>query len=101
MIPYSEALTAERRLVILQLLVQGEGHSNERVILIGLRALNHRAGVDADWVREQVRWLKKADCLTTELADDNTMLVHLTERGASVAEGSIRCAGVARPPFGT
>lgn len=101
MIPYAEALTAERRLVILQLLAQGDGHANERVIMVGLRAMNHRTGVDEAWVREQLRWLAKAECVTTDLAGDNTMLVQLSQRGALVADGSVRCDGVARPLFGT
>ncbi|MBI1407311.1 MAG: hypothetical protein GC145_14450 [Caulobacter sp.] len=97
---YAEALAAERRLCILQLLVEGRGRSNERVVQIGLKARGHWAGIDDAYVREHLRWLVKAECVTTSLSDDHTMLVSLTDHGAAVAEGRIACQGVAQPPFG-
>lgn len=97
---YAEQLLADRRLCVLRLLLDQDGCANDRVLELGLLGLGHRANLDRAYVREIVRFLETADCVTVELFQDKVMVAHLTERGALVAQGRIRCEGVARPSFG-
>lgn len=97
---YAEELKADRRLCILRLLLEQEGSANDRVLEIGLLALGHRAGLDRAYVRDLIRFLETAACVTVEMFRDTVMVANLTDRGAAVAEGRIRCEGVARPSFG-
>lgn len=97
---FAQALTANRRLCLLRLLVEARGTSNESVLQLGLQQLGHRMGVDRPYVREQLRFLETAGCLKIEFFQDKVMVAQLTERGASVASGAIACDGVAEPGFG-
>lgn len=97
---YAESLKANRRLCILKLLIEDGGHSNESVLEMALRALGHHAGLDRAYVRELIRFLEEAGCLVIEFFKDKVMVVRITERGVSVARGSISCEGVAAPGMG-
>ena len=98
---YAEMIKADRRLCVLRLLVEARGISNESVLQKALEALGHQAGLDRDYVRQQLlRFLEEAGCIRIEFYNDRVMVAHLTERGSSVAAGRIRCEGVAEPSFG-
>lgn len=97
---YAERLDADRRLAILQLLVQDEGHSNESVIEVGLLDLAHRRGVDRAYVRDQLRTLEKAGAIRLEFYRDTVMVAHLTERGVAIADGRVRVDGISKPALG-
>jgi hypothetical protein len=97
---YAEVLAADRRLAILRLLVEAGGESGESVLEKGLHMLGHRAGVDRDQVRRDLRDLADRDCLVTELFAEKVMVAKITRRGVSAAEGVIEIAGVAKPSMG-
>lgn len=97
---YAERLDADRRLAILKLLVEDEGHSNESVVEVGLIDLGHSRGVDRAYVRDQLRALEKSGAIRLEFYRDTVMVAHLTERGVAIAEGRIRVDGIAKPPLG-
>ena len=100
MTTYAEEILADRRLVMLRLLLEDEGCANDKVLEVGLRAVGHRVNVDRDYVRDQMAWLNEARCIRIEYAKDRVMVAHLTDRGAAVARGDLRVEGIARPSFG-
>lgn len=97
---YPDFLDADRRLCILRLLVEGEGHSNESVLESCLKMLGHYVGLDRAYVREQLRKLEQMGCVTIEYFRDTVMVAHITERGVAVVEGRSRVEGIARPAMG-
>lgn len=97
---YKEQVTADRRLAILELLMQDHGAGNERVIEVGLTSLGHRVGVDRAYVREQIKFLETAGCVTVDLFRDTIMVATITERGAKVSKGFITVDGVTQPTPG-
>jgi hypothetical protein len=99
MIPgFREAMEADRRLVILRLLMEAGGEAGESVLEKGLHMLGHR--VDRDEVRELLRFLKDADCLVTEMFAGKVMVAKITKRGVSVGGGIAEVEGVAKPSMG-
>lgn len=97
---YRDLVDADRRLVILGLLLEDGGHGNERVIEAGLEALGHRVGLDRASVRGHLTFLETAGLITTDMFRDTIMVAHITERGVKVARGHITADGVARPQPG-
>lgn len=97
---YKEQVTADRRLSILELLMQDGGMGNERVLETGLTSLGHRVGVDRAYVREQMKFLETAGCVTIDLFRDTVMVATITERGAKVSKGFITVDGVTQPTPG-
>lgn len=97
---YREQVTADRRLLILELLMQDHGMGNEKVIEAGLTSLGHRVGVDRAYVREQLKFLETAGCVTIDLFRDTIMVATITERGAKVSKGFITVDGVTQPTPG-
>lgn len=97
---YREILSADRRLAILRLLVEAGGEAGESVLEKALHMLGHRAGVDRDQVRQDLRELETRDCVKVELFNDVVMVAAITRRGVSVAEGIISVEGVAKPAMG-
>lgn len=97
---YAEILAADRRLAILRLLTEAGGQAGESVIEKGLHLLGHRAGVDRDQVRRDLRDLADAACVETEIFADKVMIAHITRRGVSASNGVITVEGVARPAMG-
>jgi hypothetical protein len=99
-VSYADKLAANRRLAILKLLMEARGSSNESVLEMALREMGHHAEMTRVYVRAQLTFLERAGCIRIEFFNDKVMVAHLTERGASVATGAIRCDGVAEPGFG-
>ncbi|WEK38668.1 MAG: hypothetical protein P0Y50_08890 [Candidatus Brevundimonas colombiensis] len=97
---YQDDVTADRRLLILELLMQDHGMGNERVIESGLTSLGHRVGVDRAYVREQMKFLETTGCVTIDLFRDTVMVATITERGAKVSKGFITVDGVTQPTPG-
>lgn len=98
---YAERVDGDRRLVILRLLVEDEGSANESVLEHGLLALGHRVGLDREAVRQHLRFLRDADCLTIDMFRDKVMVASITGRGVAVAEGRVRIDGVSKPAIGS
>ncbi len=97
---YANLLAANRRLCILKLLLESAGTANESVLQMALQHLGHVAGVDRAYVRDLMRSLATADCITVEMFNDQVMVARLTDRGAAAARGHITVEGVAQPSFG-
>lgn len=97
---YASILAADRRLAILRLLIEAGGSTGESVLEKALHMLGHRAGVDRDQVRKDLRELETRDCVQIELFQDKVMVPTITRRGVSVAEGIIVVEGIARPAMG-
>lgn len=98
---YAERQAADRRLVILRLLVEDEGHANESVLEQGLIALGHRIGLDRAAVRKLCEDLERAGCVRLEYFRDRVMVAAITERGVAVSQGRIHVDGVAKPALGS
>lgn len=97
---YKDLVDADRRLVLLELLLQDNGMGNERVLEAGLDQLGHRVGLDRAAVREYLKFLETGQLVTIDMFRDTIMVATITERGAKVAKGNITVDGVAKPTPG-
>lgn len=97
---YAEHLKANRRLCILQNLIEDAGHGSETTIEQLLLAQGHVAGMTRDYVRDQLKYLAQVDALTIDYFRDTLMVAHITERGVAIAEGRITVDGVEAPKIG-
>ena len=97
---FHDFIAEDRRLVILRFLKDVGGHANESVIETALKKFGHRVGVTRDVVREDLRFLKGADCVVTEIVEGQVMVASVTRRGVSAAYGHIRVDGVKSPSVG-
>lgn len=92
---YSDAVSADQRLVILEALEQDSGYShNEHVLRSMLEATGHH--VSRDMLRSQLAWLEEQGLVTVALVGE-TRVAKLTGRGEDAARGNARIPGVARP----
>lgn len=95
---FNDALQADRRLVILQLLRQTDGFAlNDRMLSTALSAFGHKPSGDA--LLGELAWLAEQGLVETEKVGPFT-LATLTRRGADVAEGRSTVPGVKRPEPG-
>lgn len=99
-VSYADHLAANRRLCILQNLIEDGGHGSETVIEQFLLAQGHHAGLTRDYVRAQLKFLADIDALTIDYFRDRLMVAHVTERGVAIAQGRITVDGVETPPIG-
>jgi RNA-binding protein YhbY len=97
---YRDLVNADRRLIILKLLLEDGGHGNEAVLEKGLEMLGHRAGLERAVVREYLRFLETAGLVKIEFFRDTIMVAEITERGVKAAKGQITVDGVAQPTPG-
>lgn len=92
---FADFLREDMRLVILRLLSESCSYtSNSSIIVSGLAMIGHK--VSRDVVKTELCWLAEQGYVTTEVLD-TIVIVHLTERGADVAEGRTVVAGIKRP----
>mgnify|MGYP001080870672 CR=1 FL=1 len=94
---FQRHIEADRRLVILRLLVENRGEAGESAIQAGLSMWGHRTNVTRDVVRGDLKALKALDCVELEYVGDRFMVAQITERGRDAARGAITVAGVAEP----
>ena len=97
---YAVHLAANRRLSILQNLIEDAGHGSETAIEQTLLSQGHHAGLTRDYVRDQLKFLAEIDALTIDYYRDKLMVAHITERGVNIAQGRITVDGVEAPPIG-
>lgn len=92
---FSDLISADIRLLMLQTLEQGGGYShNEYVLADALAMLGHR--VSGDRVRTELAWLAEQGLVA--LSDvSGIMVARLTERGQDVSLGRGSVPGVKRP----
>lgn len=96
---YSEVVTADQRLRVLQMLeADPDGSHNADVLRAGLEAVGHR-GVTYRRVRDLLDWLAAKGLVALE--DRQThVLARLTAAGEDAALGGSQVPGVARPRKG-
>lgn len=97
---YADHLAANRRLCILQNLIDDGGHGSETAIEQTLLAQGHHAGMTREHVRDLIKVLKDVDAVTIDYFRDTLMVAHITPRGVAIAEGRITVDGVEKPPIG-
>lgn len=97
---FLDHMAADRRLVILRLLIEARGEAGESVLEKGLHMLGHRAGVTRDQVRADLRYLAERDAIVIEFFQDKVMIAAITRRGADCANGHVVIDGVAQPAIG-
>lgn len=97
---FAEHMAADRRLVLLRLLVEARGEAGESVLEKGLHLLGHRTNVTRELVREDLRFLADCDCVQIEYFQGKVMIARITRRGVDCTKGAIEIPGVAQPSIG-
>ncbi|HRD47543.1 MAG TPA: AsnC family protein [Caulobacter sp.] len=97
---YRDRVEAERRLIILRLLMENGGAASESVIERGLLDLGERVGMDRQTVRRMIRELETSTCVVVELFQDKLLVPEITKFGVAVAQGRMTVDGVAKPSLG-
>lgn len=97
---FADVVAADRRLIILRLLVENEGAASESVIERGLLDIGERKGIDREVVKQLIRDLAEKDCVKTTLYRDKLLIADITTRGVAVAAGRITVDGIAKPSLG-
>lgn len=90
-----EVIIADRRLVILRLLVEFRGALNSSALESALRQWH--AYIDRDMVRDDLRWLELRDLVALEDLGRDVSEVRVTPKGERTAQGREWVEGVARP----
>lgn len=96
--PYLDFLKEDWRLCILRTLADVKGSCNDSVLHSALKALGHLK-LTRDDVREQIAFLKDRGLVKDEWVGD-IQIVHITKRGADVAEGNVEVEGIKPPSLG-
>ena len=92
---YRDAITSDRRLLLLRLLNEAPGYGgNEAILRAALEGFGHHAS--RDQVRTDLAWLEEQDLVTTQNMAD-IIVATITPRGADVATGRSVVPGVRRP----
>ena len=97
---YAEVVAADRRLVMLRLLIEARGEAGESVLEKGLGMIGHRTGVTRDVVREDLRFMAERDLVKIDFFQDKVMIATITRRGVDCAGGKVTVEGVAEPSLG-
>ena len=90
----------DRRRLILRIMAENQGSASESTIEQTMISLGESLGVDRDYVRAQLDFLKTATCISVELYRDRIMVATLTPAGVAVLEGRKTTDGVARRKLG-
>lgn len=92
---YSQIVTEDVRLSILEMLSQDADYShNEHIIGRGLQMLGH--ALSSDRVRTELQWLAEQGLLSLESVGE-LIVAKLNQRGHDAARGLAQVPGVARP----
>ncbi|MDF7776885.1 hypothetical protein P1X14_16630 [Sphingomonas sp. AOB5] len=97
---YLDELNAERRLVILQLMIAEGGKSNDGSLLTALREMGLGKALDQQACRQLLRELAERDCATTTMFRDTVMVATVTERGRMAVAGDVSIDGIKSPHRG-
>lgn len=98
--PFVATLAADRRLVILRLLVEAGGECGDSVLQKGLLLLRHRLAADRSVVHADLDFLKANDLVVTEELGDRVLAVTITQRGVALTKGAVHVEGVSQPSMG-
>lgn len=88
------ALDQDRRLALLQVLAQGGGTANDRMLMSVVERLGHRPS--SDLLTTELAWLAEQGLIETEQVETFTVAT-ITRRGEDVAAGRATVPGVRRP----
>lgn len=92
---YRDAVTADRRLVILRLLENSSGYmANQFLLQSALEGFGHVDSLDT--IATDLAWLEEQGLLTLE-KPGNVQLAKISQRGLDVANGRSVVPGVKRP----
>ena len=97
---YRDRVEADRRLIILRLLIENGGAASESVLERGLIDLGERIEMDRTTVRRFLTELELKTCILVDLFQDKVMVANITKYGVAVAEGRMTVDGVAKPSMG-
>ena len=91
---FADALTEDRRLVILRLLNDQQA-ANDSALHAALTAIGHQ--IPRDTVREDMWWLHERALVHVEIVGQVYLVATITERGQNVAFGRVVVPGIKRP----
>lgn len=94
---FQDRVDADRRLIMLQVMEQDAGHSNEKNLQTALLSMGEVKGVVPGYVRKQMEFLETARCVTLENFRDQLLVCALTPTGRAVLRGSMSIDGISRP----
>jgi hypothetical protein len=94
---YAAKRTERRRLLILKLMIEDGGRTNDGTLLTALRAIGESQEMSRDVCRQLLRDLADRDCVTLDMERDTIMVARIGERGRMAAAGDIDVGGVASP----
>lgn len=94
----NEVITADRRLVILRLLVEYRGSLNSSALEAGLR--EYHKYIDRAMVRDDLRWMELRGLVSLEDLGRDVLDAAVTPKGERTAKGAEWVEGVARPSKG-
>lgn len=97
---FRDKVEADRRLIILRLLVENGGAGSEGLLERGLLDLGERIDVDRTAVRQFIRELEARDCVVVTMHQDTLMVPEITKLGVAVTQGRKTVDGVAKPSLG-
>lgn len=96
---YEENLAKHRRISVLRVL-QDAGGATESLLFDCLESLGLDFGLTRMALRDDLKWMADRDLLRLTMANENVMVVHITERGVDCAKGRIIVDGVKKPSVG-
>lgn len=92
---YTDAVNADRRLVILRLLEKSTAYkASDYILQSALPQFAHDASIDM--IRTDLAWLQEQGLLSVEMTGP-VQIAKLTQRGVDVANGRAMVPGVKRP----
>jgi hypothetical protein len=92
-----DKVAAERRYVLLKLLVETGGRASEAELFNGLDMSGYNVGLTEMVVREDVKWLEQRDLVSHTMLAGTMMMVKLERRGVHVIEGREVIDGLVAP----
>jgi len=96
-VSFLDRVDADRRLIMLQIMEEDAGHSNEKNLQTALLSMGEVKGVVPGYVRKQMEFLEKARCVALENYRDQILVCTLTATGRAVLRGSMTIDGISRP----
>ena len=91
--PYRDHIEKDRRLVILRITGEGNGTSNDRMLLTGLRHWGITCSLDT--VTQSLAWLAEHGLIRVrQVPNSDVHVAEITRRGRDVADGVTEVPGV-------
>lgn len=97
---FRDRVEADRRLIVLRILIENNGAASESSIERGLLDLGERTDMDRTTVRRFISELEERACVVVTMYQDRIMVPEITKLGVAVAEGRKTVDGVSKPSLG-